>query len=112
MGTWLCSRELHVLKRHDLPTALLRWERRGHKDGSVRWQPRCRACDGLTCPQGHDQDAIVSIPTPSGTWRPACLSCLADQLAGLDAAAWMAEPADQDADSRCAREPQTPETPR
>jgi hypothetical protein len=87
-STWLCGRELHVLRRHGRPTVNLTWVRRGYEpDGSIRWQPHCRACDGLSCPQGHDQDAIVSLPTSTGEWRPACLTCEAERCA-LAAACW------------------------
>lgn len=91
MGTWLCRRELHVMKRHDLPTVNLQWTQDGYKaDGSIKWRPSCRACQGLTCPRSHDQDAIVSLPRPDGTWLPACLTCLTEDFAS-DAARWSPE---------------------
>lgn len=87
-GTWLCARELHALKVRGTRTANLEWKQDGLKeDGSVRWQPVCRACKGLTCPAAHDQDAIVSLLANDGTWYPACTECLADSFAS-DAATW------------------------
>lgn len=90
-GTWLCRRELHVMKRFDLPTVNLEWRQAGTRaDGSPAWRAVCRACRGLTCPQSHDPDAIVSLPRPDGSWSPACLTCLTDSFAD-DAARWLAE---------------------
>jgi len=91
MSTWLCRRELHVLKHEDRNTPNLQWINAGYKpDGQIKWRARCRACDGLSCPQGHFGDSIVSVPGLDGMWRPACATCLTDGFVD-DAESWSPE---------------------